>query len=910
MSVAELGTVGKVRVFSRQTQQVRDFDEGDLVKASQLTDANTPGEPFGRPVAEIRDGLRDSTSGGVVIVGVTGSGRRAVFDEALALLDPQPSVIHLSGSSYVARMRHGVISFVLSQLESDSFSTRHELVHGLSNLLCPDGRRSVVTLGNPSQIDAESAAILAQLAAMKKIWLVAVCERLGELPTDLLSMQRSGGLKQVVVQSMDVRHTRRFLEKELGGPISMFAAAALWRLTSSNRDLLRSLVRELVASGKLRLQSGSWVFAQGALRVGPALRAQTTRWTSGVVRRQRDLLDLLALGGPATSAGLRAAGLEDHVAGLRARGLVSVGERPAGLVRLRIPLLGDILREDMDEGRRPEVEAMLGRIHRDPKAARLLTEVTAMRELGNFEALVAVVEEYEHHAQHEGPSSESWLLDSYRQLRILEQTIDALVVLGWHGRATSRLSQAQESITTAQMASPGAENLLHARQSLRIMRARLSLVEGRPTSVERILSGVMPSRVGADERSVTTEEAPPVTLWASEALHFRAMAVQAEAWAMTSQHVEALQVVRRIRADMDGLQMTGILDQVMTESDRAHIETAALRVQLLIGRWKDCAADARTLVSGRCADSRAIEYADIVLGILGALGSETGSALGVLLPAQQQLALHAESSERAAVEAAVAYCLTEEGRADEAAELLLDAPPLLERMLPVNFFSWSAEVMSALAVAGLGSSSAARQRVRTLAEKAERAGSPGLVVHSLVMALRLGDRDAAPRLERLAAAHSGQGFQCYGRLAQGIMETDSLKLCESLEELSALGQTLHSGDASNMFIDTMAPKERRRVISARSKSRHGEPRSQATNTTPVEESVDEPAWLAELTKREAQIALHVVSGLSNAEIARQSGVSVRTVEGHLYQVYSKLQVRNRQELAGLDRVSRLPLGAR
>ena len=38
------------------------------------------------------------------------------------------------------------------------------------------------------------------------------------------------------------------------------------------------------------------------------------------------------------------------------------------------------------------------------------------------------------------------------------------------------------------------------------------------------------------------------------------------------------------------------------------------------------------------------------------------------------------------------------------------------------------------------------------------------------------------------------------------------------------------------------------------------------------------------------------AGTSNRKIAEQMHVSVRTVEGHLYQVYSKLHVASRSEL--------------
>src|SRR4029453_10116056 len=43
-----------------------------------------------------------------------------------------------------------------------------------------------------------------------------------------------------------------------------------------------------------------------------------------------------------------------------------------------------------------------------------------------------------------------------------------------------------------------------------------------------------------------------------------------------------------------------------------------------------------------------------------------------------------------------------------------------------------------------------------------------------------------------------------------------------------------------------------------------------------------------LTERERQIARLAGHGVSNREIARDIGVSVRTVEGHLYRVLPKL----------------------
>jgi DNA-binding CsgD family transcriptional regulator len=54
-----------------------------------------------------------------------------------------------------------------------------------------------------------------------------------------------------------------------------------------------------------------------------------------------------------------------------------------------------------------------------------------------------------------------------------------------------------------------------------------------------------------------------------------------------------------------------------------------------------------------------------------------------------------------------------------------------------------------------------------------------------------------------------------------------------------------------------------------------------------------------LTAREREVAGLAARGLTSPEIAGRLGISVRTVENHLQQVFSKLEVRNRQELGSV-----------
>jgi DNA-binding CsgD family transcriptional regulator len=64
----------------------------------------------------------------------------------------------------------------------------------------------------------------------------------------------------------------------------------------------------------------------------------------------------------------------------------------------------------------------------------------------------------------------------------------------------------------------------------------------------------------------------------------------------------------------------------------------------------------------------------------------------------------------------------------------------------------------------------------------------------------------------------------------------------------------------------------------------------------------DPSTTAQLTPQELQIARFVAEGLSNKEVAAQLFLSPRTIDSHLRNVFSKLAISSRTQLA------RLPLG--
>lgn len=58
-----------------------------------------------------------------------------------------------------------------------------------------------------------------------------------------------------------------------------------------------------------------------------------------------------------------------------------------------------------------------------------------------------------------------------------------------------------------------------------------------------------------------------------------------------------------------------------------------------------------------------------------------------------------------------------------------------------------------------------------------------------------------------------------------------------------------------------------------------------------------PGWASKLTEREREVAKAVASGASNKEVARNLGITERTVKAHLTAIMDKLGVRDRLQLA-------------
>lgn len=356
-----------------------------------------------------------------------------------------------------------------------------------------------------------------------------------------------------------------------------------------------------------------------------------------------------------------------------------------------------------------------------------------------------------------------------------------------------------------------------------------------------------------------------------------AVALVAEALAMTGRIDDSLALAESTEAIVDS-QQHPVADQAAQ---------CLANMRLAAGVWTTT-PNSRHASKHPIADSTWCELAD---GLLLAFAGNPQEALTMLMPALRQCEASNLAGLGALASAAVDYCQAVLGQGSRLSSSFLwpDAAEVgksswLVRRLTLHF--------TILTGAYTKSRGQAAEELLALSRKDHALGVSAFELLSLSSALRLGEARAIEPLLTVSARCQGDFARLCELYAKGMDNFDLQLMLQAMEEARSLDYRSFSQDAAETALQFAAETRRR------SDSRLAHRRVDAT-LTDLREHGRRESILNSLTAREAEVVRMIAEGKSNKEIAAHLDVSVRTVEGHLYQVYSKLHVRDREELARL-----------
>jgi DNA-binding CsgD family transcriptional regulator/type II secretory pathway predicted ATPase ExeA len=870
------------------------------------------------------EALQSSTHVAVLLLGDSGIGKSALLEAVVAELGSAVTPVRIHGSPSLANVPYGVLGPFIVGLPVQEATSQLAVLRTFWSRLEEERSASqkplLLIVDDAHDLDEPTAGILVELAAAG--WaklLVASATRPG-LPEPLLQLWFEGIAERLDLRPLTQQQTTEVLEHTLGQQVLPNVAEILWEASEGNPLLLNGLIDDAKSDGSLLRRNGVWLLSR-------PLNSHGDRLTD-VVRRQllrrspdeRQALNLIALAEPVSRELIEATVGEVPVAALIEHELIRVTPAPHPQLRLWHSIYADTLRNLISPARSLQLrQSLLRRMDKEPTSAEgLLRQVSWSLECGaevdDRQLLRAAVLASRLHQ--DGLARQAAALVQDPELQVAARSVAARTYFNTSDYAAARdileadfakgqsvavlltgtlmwaAVQAALGNTPAEiMERAGAlldaagrlakENPDEAEEILAAVRERYATLH----AMVFALAGEYPGDDGTDSAAKAGPSGPPANSLESA---FR-LALESERLLVQGKAVQAF------TAASQALENAGTGDDelyYLAEFLVARAAAAAIHA----GEWD--AAEALLAKASAGPGPTLVAYGGGVHaahGIMLMYQGKATQALKTLSAALESLRL-ADAQQLFALTAAMAFAAAADvGAKDAAAALLADynaAPRAVSRYLRTL-----AKMAVVYGKARLGSHPGAIGELRALGRPLGEGATPGLEFDALSFCLALGDREAATRLLQLGDELEGPRAGAICRYAAAIstdLPADHLEAGKSCEEAELWGFAALAYDAAangyrlagDTLRERMALSQRKRCLD-RADSVNGE------------EQDTESDALALLTRRERDIVALAVRGLSDRQIAAELHVSIRTVEGHLYRSYAKLNVKGRDQLPGV-----------
>jgi DNA-binding CsgD family transcriptional regulator len=842
---------------------------------------------------------------GVVLAGATGVGKSRLACEALAAARERGwTTLDAVATRAAASIPFGALAPLLPP-PLGRVADRLEVLRQARQSLVQhaEGGRLAVLVDDAHLLDDGSAALVHQLAATAAAFIL-VTLRSGEAsPDPIVALWKDGVGRRIEVRPLSHAEVRDLVEQVLGGHVDGASLQEIARVTDGNVLFLRELVHSGITAGILAFCEGIWRW-RGPMAPSGALLAVIEERLRGLDARQTRLLEAVALGEPVGAEVMRTLAEPATVADTEAAGMLAVGrEGRRTYVRLAHPLYAEVVRARAGALHLPEVLTGL---------ADALQATGARRQ----EDLLRIA---------------TWRLDAGERPspQLLEAAAARALAVGDFPLAERLARAGVEAGGGFDVGCLLAQSLMHQHRADEVEAALAALVPGTDDEVVRVAllrttnlfwSMARPAEVDAVIRQaeeVVGDTARRDELAAMRAVSLYCLGRPADALAQASAILErpsagGQSLILAHTVSAASFAFMGRCGCALAAVDRG---LAALRDlpamqlpdagQLRLIRW------IALWLAGRLETADALAQAGYHRSLAARTGHTTGRyafqlGLGALArgrPAtamdwlQEAVLLCRDGDPSRLLVASLgslaqAAALTGDfAKADAALVETLEAMPSEQAWLTICR-AWvtalgrdlAAGCHLALEAADLAATQGFTALEGLALHTVVRLGEPGAVAGRLAMLEGRTDGILVPTM----AAHATALTRGDGEALDGVaarFESAGSVLCAA--EVAADAARAHH--QSGRLALARAAHARALAMLARCEGA----RTPALTSGVVPEA---------LTCREQEVAQLAASGLPSRDIATRLGVSVRTVDNHLQRVYSKLELRNRRELAAVFRL--------
>lgn len=667
-------------------------------------------------------------------------------------------------------------------------------------------------------------------------------------------------LERIRVRDMNLDLGMDYLHNGLDGPLSDRAGYAIWENGGGNRAMMRLIAEDWREAGFLVREDDIWVIRGSTPPVGYRLARYWQQWLAKQDVQVRDVFELLALARELPLNVLLALCGAEVVDAVHDWGYLNLRESMRRDVSLRGMINVRTIADQVPPGR----------------SRRLLDRVT---------------EYVDQHDIHRPPGLVPWRLRCglpVKPERFIEGA-EHLLTTTSPTDALEMLKLVPEDVDPARVDAVRMGALLAAGEFVdlwtRIGNLRLSASEGGAAAA--VSSG------DADSRS-----APAAGLIAAswrgdyrpilDAEESQPRLAEGASWLWQQVRHEAMVLSGRVQ---EGLHADRDLMHVLEQSGAAPFMVQRARmgvfdVECLAGEWTRAVA---TLAGGWNAESgapgpgKAGATYNAIAHVLCSEYEAGAESLRREIPQLRILGRHDVLPLAYAVHGAA---LAGAGHRTEALASLAAIELPRKTGHGLWRFEWSATFFTAQALGLLGRVDTAVEMLLDFAAQDRALGNYSQELLSLSAAVQWGDESALDLLAAAAERADGRFAEACSWVVRGLRHGDPTELEYGTLLCQTIGQH-YFGDFAQRRLEALNGPCPHAAAETGKAGETGPP------DTPARGAIQ---GIHVLTPRQRDIVRHVLADRSNGEIAESIGLSVRTVESHLYQAYAKLNVSSRSEL--------------
>lgn len=828
-------------------------------------------------------------------------------------LGTDAAIVRLSASKALASIPFGAVNARVGAklVRSNDY---YEVLNGLLgqvSLGLETAKHVVLMVDNAGFLDSDSAAIILQVVMSTDARLIVV-DQPGGHTTYLRELWRDGHLTRFELAPLQSEDVQAFLEDLVGGKVSSPTVGYLASRSAGNPLVLQGLVTGAQEEGSLRKVNNVWVLDHP----GDTLGTESTEFLQMDLDHlhvdSKRIIEILALAGSLPLDVLLDLTSAEAVDDIQQRELVQISPGPQLTMRLAQTVTGPAIRSTIPVGRSRKYLADVTRLLPDDERTSADAIINFTR--WSMECGLAVSED-----------------------RLLEATICANQLM----RQLDALEFSSRKVFSKRSAALLAERAIaKLNQNLpdeaRVLAVQAFALAQTPEDAAKALRAVHLSHFSDVEYQSCLKDAfadfdarfgAPALDESSTRADIDVLIVQATVEVSTGEISQARQHIDALREHplTDNVGDRVLLKSLYTEilSATGMLDSAVALAMEVIGELQDPAGFPRPDIA-ILAYSRSVaafiydgawdyvraalapeifENPDIMLhsggmrdlaaAMMACRRGHMEEVLTALEPAVGALADYDPWSVLPTALSLRAYGQVMSGDIAASQESLVQLAALNQRS--GKFYELEGAAYAAAAQCMTGQSELGLARLRSLQRECLARGYAGVELTVLSLLLRVGESTAVSRLAEVSEMLESTSKEFFVSWAKAMNSQDPTVLDSASATAMDFGYELIGVElathALRKFHDRGKVQKSRKTASKVVAMREQMPGL----VSPVFQTIDQP----KMTRREHQIALLVAQGESNNSIAARLNVSLRTIEGHLYRTFIKLDLQSREQLAAL-----------